>query len=361
MPRLIWEEIMKITEFDSFNKENIVFREAREAPFRLYGFDHPEKNGYVRINREDALKVSPEIADAARNPTGGRLRFRTDSGIIVLNAAMEFYGCPPNATWLLNAGFDVYVKYGTTYRFNNIFQPTRTDYGMKAMAVLPAGMKDIIINFPIGSSVEELYVGLEDWAKLEAGSEYTHASPVLYYGSSITHGYSASRPGMTYEALISQRLDCDFINLGFSGRAHGEPEMADICASFEDLSAFVFDYDHNSPSVAALEATHEPFFLRFRQSHPTTPVIFLSRPNFDMILQPGNPPIEYINRREVIYRTYKNAIERGDLNVYFIDGESLFCGALRDQCTMDGAHPNDLGFSRMADRIGEYISRILTL
>lgn len=350
---------MKITKFDAFDKDNIVFREAREAPFALYGFDHPEINGYVRINREDALKVSPAIADAARNTSGGRIRFRTDSNVIILNAAMEFYGCPPNATWVLNAGFDVYVKYGTLYRFNNIFQPTQTDYGMKSLAVLPGGVKDVIINFPIGSSVEELYIGLEAGSLLEASEDYTYRSPVLYYGSSITHGYSASRPGTTYPALISQRLDCDFRNLGFSGRALGEPAMADICASIDDLSAFVFDYDHNSPSVSALEATHEPFFLRFRQSHPNTPVIFISRPNFDMILQPGNPPMEYINRREVIYRTYKNALDRGDKNVYFIDGESLFCGTLRDQCTADGAHPNDMGFERMADRIGEYICRLL--
>jgi len=51
--------------------------------------------------------------------------------------------------------------------------------------------------------------------------------------------------------------------------------------------------------------------------------------------------------REIIRQTYQNALDAGDKNVYFVDGEKLFGTDLRDCCTVDGCHPNDLGFYRM--------------
>ena len=64
-------------------------------------------------------------------------------------------------------------------------------------------------------------------------------------------------------------------------------------------------------------------------------------------------------RRSIIYSTYLKAVRSGDQNVYFIDGYSLFGGEGRDGCTVDGCHPNDLGFYRMADVIGGLIGRLL--
>ncbi|MBQ4043418.1 MAG: hypothetical protein IJD06_05410, partial [Clostridia bacterium] len=55
----------------------------------------------------------------------------------------------------------------------------------------------------------------------------------------------------------------------------------------------------------------------------------------------------------------RTAVLEGDKNVYFIDGETLFEGEFRDSCTVDGSHPNDLGFFRMAMVIGEVVGRLL--
>jgi len=64
-------------------------------------------------------------------------------------------------------------------------------------------------------------------------------------------------------------------------------------------------------------------------------------------------------RREIIMQTYLSARANGDKNVYFCDGRALFDTHLRDACTADGCHPNDLGFYRMAQSVYRELSQIL--
>ena len=115
-----------------------------------------------------------------------------------------------------------------------------------------------------------------------------------------------------------------------------------------DFSVFVCDYDHNAPNVEHLKNTHEKLYLKIREKHPDTPVIFVTKPDF--WLKWG----ECERRRDIIYNTYINAKNRGE-NVIFIDGYSLFAGQNREDCTVDGCHPNDLGMFRMAEVIGKAV------
>ena len=197
-----------------------------------------------------------------------------------------------------------------------------------------------------------LYVGLEASAQLSPGSAYRHKKPVLYYGSSITQGGCASRPGNSYQAIISRRYDCDFLNFGFSGNARGEETFMEYLAQL-DYSIFVLDYDHNAPSAGHLEATHRRAYDIIRRHQPNKPVILISKPDF-LFHRPEDRA-----RRSIIYSTYLEAVRAGDQNVFFLDGYSLFGGEGRDGCTVDGCHPNDLGFYRMADVIGALVGRLL--
>ena len=110
---------------------------------------------------------------------------------------------------------------------------------------------------------------------------------------------------------------------------------------------------HCDPSLEHLQNTHERFVLRFREKHPDTPVIMLSSP--DVIFK-GEP---FRLRRDVIKRTYENALAQGDGNVYFLDGEALFGDEDADICTVDACHPNDLGHYRMAMKIAPVLKNLL--
>ncbi|MBO4983237.1 MAG: hypothetical protein J6D23_04195, partial [Clostridia bacterium] len=175
--------------------------------------------------------------------------------------------------------------------------------------------------------------------------------PIVYYGHSITQGGCASRPGNSYPSIISRKLNMDFINLGFSGSARGEREMAEYIASL-DMELFVYDYDHNAPSWEHLQNTHEAMFKIIRKAHPTLPIIMMT--SVSMARFHDNQE----KRRQIIYQTYKNALKSGDKNVYFWDGDKEFkpyveCG------TVEGCHPNDYGFVGIASSLEPLIRKIL--
>ena len=79
----------------------------------------------------------------------------------------------------------------------------------------------------------------------------------------------------------------------------------------------------------------------------------MSKPDFDSDAE------ESKQRRDIIKSTYNNAIKNGDKNVYFIDGETFFGDTERSICTIEGCHPTDLGFMRMAERIYPVLKSIL--
>jgi hypothetical protein len=66
-------------------------------------------------------------------------------------------------------------------------------------------------------------------------------------------------------------------------------------------------------------------------------------------------------RRAVVYRTYEQALAAGDKRVWFIDGADLFGATFRDCCTVDGCHPNDFGFVRMAEAVLPVLREALDL
>ena len=171
----------------------------------------------------------------------------------------------------------------------------------------------------------------------------------MFYGSSITQGGCASRPGNCYESRVSRALQADFINLGFSGSCRGEEEMAHYIKTLE-MSAFVFDYDHNSRTPKYLGETHQKFFNIIREANPNVPILILSRP--EPVLT-GNAQIS----RDVIEKTCLDSRANGDENVYFLDGPALMKIAGFDG-TVDGCHPNDLGFYSMAEAIVEALKPV---
>ena len=128
--------------------------------------------------------------------------------------------------------------------------------------------------------------------------------------------------------------------------------MANYIASRE-MTAFVCYYDHNAPTAEHLEATHYDFYKTIREAHPKLPIIFVSKPDFD------NGYEASVDRRRVIEDTFYRAREEGDKNVFYIDGQGLYRGYHKEECSTDGSHPNDIGMMKMAESIGQLLERVL--
>ncbi|MBO5909185.1 MAG: hypothetical protein J6Q67_05325 [Clostridia bacterium] len=198
------------------------------------------------------------------------------------------------------------------------------------------------------NNVKELYIALEDTATASEGDKFEPCLPVVFYGSSITQGGCASHPGNAYTNMIMRELNREIINLGFSGSCKAEKQMSDYIGRIP-MSLLVYDYDHNAPTSAFLEATHERFFREFRAYQPHTPVLMIS------VADGGFGEEEIIKRREIIRRTYENARADGDKNVYFLDGQRFYEEIGLRNATVDTCHPNDLGFYAFYKNISEFM------
>ena len=327
---------------------DVVFYDAEAEPFRIYGVWR-EGDTLCRVPRAVAETVSEGIFNRRITTSGGRVRFITDSPFVAVK--VEYAACEQNdiAPLACTVGFDLYADgvYATTYRY-------KLEFDKELIGVKDFGDRKerlYTLNMPTHSSVKKIYIGISKDATVRRAPDYKYEKPVVFYGSSITNGSCASRPGMIYENQISRKLDMNYHNLGFGGLAKGEPQMAEYIAGL-DMSVFVMDYDHNAPTVEHLLATHEPFFKTVRESHPELPIIMISRPT------ECNIPGETEERFNIVKRTYDNAKASGDENVYLINGLDFF-GDLGKECSVDGVHPTDFGFYLMANRIAAELESLL--
>ena len=355
------EDIDKNLKVDTtITEPDLVWFDAKDAPFALHGVFYDEKEArYRRVPSEVAEATSIGVVGLSRQTAGGRVRFRTDSTYIAIHAVMDNGTVMSHMPLAGQSGFDLYrvTDDGRDTYYKTFVPPRGVLEGYSSGHFTDAVYRDYTINFPLYDRVKELYIALKRTAHVSAPTPYAHEKPVLYYGSSITQGGCASRPGNAYQAIISRRLSVDHINLGFSGSAKGETVMAEHIASLP-MSVFVMDYDHNAPSIEHLENTFHPFYRIVREKNPTLPIVFVSAPD---ILRDDTGRGRYTRSRDLIRSYFERARGEGDANVYFIDGAELFEGEEWDACTVDGCHPTDLGFSFMADHIGEALKKALKI
>ena len=214
-------------------------------------------------------------------------------------------------------------------------------------------MKECLLYLPLHDEIAALEIGTDEGALLEAAPDpFRHRIVVI--GSSITHGTSASRPGMAYAARLGRTLGFGFINLGASGQCKLDTFFARIAAETR-ADAFLFDTFSN-PSAQQIDERLEGFVRRIRESHPTTPLIFLQTEvresgNFDLKKRAFEDA-----KREAARKGMEKILET-DKNIWFINpGMEL---GDDHEATVDGVHPTDLGFERMLKKVQPQIIRIL--
>ena len=350
--------------------QDLRFYDVREAPFRVYGlYKYQSEPEFKRMPDEAAKAVSDEVATLAKCTAGGRVRFSTTSRHIAIRALMPFVSHYPHMPLSGGSGFDLFVEEPVfrLYRHAKTFiPPLGMKNGYVSRFAFPDGrLRHITIHFPSYNPLISLEIGLDKDAAVGEGLDYRSELPIVYYGSSITQGGCASRPGNTYQNIVTRTLELDHINLGFSGSGRGEDEIVDYINTLKPY-AFVCDFDHNASTIADLERTHLRMYKRIREVHPDIPYIMISKVDFDQAygdtIVDNTPADTYnssITRRNVIMDTYRYARAQGDRSVYFIDGESVFRG-YSDMATVDTVHPGDLGFMLMARAVSETLKRAIT-
>ncbi len=329
-------------------REGLKFYDIDEAPFKIHGVFR-DGDRYVRMPRNFAESINDSIRWLNGHTSGGRIRFVTDSPYIALK--LQISGQSKFSFFSVTGimGCDVYS--GKRY-FGTIIPPLDTTTEYENVVDIPDPCeREYTVNMPIYSCVHKIYIGIKEGSTLKAAPDYNITKPIVFYGSSITQGGCASRPGNTYPSQISRELNTDFISFGLAGSAKGEEEVARYISTL-DMTAFCYDYDYNATSLEDYKATHEKFFKIIREAQPSLPIIMTTRPKKHLT------PME-VERVNVMMKTYQNAVAAGDKNIYYIKGCDLLEDSVAEVSLIENCHPNDCGFASMAKVYSKKLKEIL--
>jgi hypothetical protein len=304
------------------------------------------------------LRLKPVLPEAVWNlglqPSGGRIRFRTDSTRLAVK--LEWPSAPnmTNMHAFGQTGVDLYLD-GVYH--STAIAPKDAAAGKIIEHVffenLPKQDREIMFYLALYKPVAVKAVGVDEGAAITRARRFAVAKPVVYYGTSITQGGCASRSGLSYQAIIGRQLNLDFVNLGFSGNGKGEPAVAAMVAEI-DASLFVLDFSQNNPTIESLREVYAPFLDRVRKAHPTTPIMAIN----PIAMSREQPRIALM--REHIREVVQSRIAAGDKLLTFVEGLSLL-GPNQLDGLVDGVHPNDLGFQWMADGLAPKLAEVLSL
>ena len=333
------------------------FHSPFDSPFTIYGLAENEKGVYCRLPEKMLPDCSEGVQNLAYHLSGACVRFSTDASRLAVLWTLTDTGNMPHFAASGQSGMELFEEtdHGVI-QVKNLIPAMDGGHGCKAnqSACFPlqGGMRHYALYLPLYNGLKELLIGVDQKAAVEPGRVPAHKDPIVFYGNSVTQGGCAAKAGSSFTTILCRRLDAAQVNLGFSGNGKGEALMAEYIAGLP-MTMFVMDYDHNAPTVEHLQATHEPFFKIIREKNPDLPIVMLSRCSFPFEPERSEP------YRKVIETTYQNALAAGDKNVYFVNGQTLFGDMDRDLCTVDNAHPTELGFLRMANALEPLLRSIL--
>lgn len=331
--------------------ENYDYYDVKQPPFRIEGLAWFEKEKkWDRIGEQYKDKVSEAVAWLSTHPAGGQMYFHTNAKTIVIKVKLADKANMIHMPATGQTGFDLYFKTNDMKEYQ-FFTTSTYPYGNDTYTAVifrsdTAFDKDILIHFPLYMGVKEVYIGLEKGATLTYATPHQHEGRVVVYGTSITQGGCACRPGTAYLNLLSRKLDIEFINLGFSGSGLGELIMADLINEIENVKMIVLDYEANGGCTGHLEKYMEEFIDILRTKHPYTPILVITKPPFSNYLFMQKE----VEERKRIYHFQKNLVSRRrktDKQIYFFDGQQLYGKEDIFESSVDGLHPTDLGFYRM--------------
>lgn len=347
-------------------EEDLAVYDVRQKPFDLYGLYRPEEPGlFKRMPASVGENVSKRVKLLYTNTAGARIRFKTDSTIIAIGAVyppMDFASAGTAARAPIGAFcFDMYVdgmyrqamqpvKHG---RCGSVVYFDLEDGHYESCATFgEQKLREITLNFPSFVNISEVYIGLKKDAQVLPGKPYVNEKPIVFYGSSITQGACASRPGNTYQNVLSRRLNFDYINLGFAGSCKAEDIIVDYVGTL-DMSVMVFDYDHNASNPKQLKNTHLRALRRLRAALPNIPFVLMTRPDEDR----GEE--DTLQRLEIVKESYEALLKDGCGPVHLVDGHAIYHSHDTEMMTIDGTHPTDLGFYCMAEALEPVLAQYM--
>lgn len=338
--------------------QNIVYTDAKEFP--LYGKISEKTNErYERLPSELENVSRKDVWRLGQNSAGLYIRFRSNTTSMRIKWQSTFDNEQNHMTDLGTRGLDLYALVDGEWRAVAPVRPTRKGVNEWTIIrnMLPE-QREYMLYLSLYDGVKSLEIGVDEGAYIgqpEVASPSTK-KPIVMYGSSILQGGCASRPGMAYTNIIGRRFDREVFNLGFSGNARLDMEIAHLMASVKDPGAFVLDFVPNS-SDKLINEVAEKFFRVLRDVHPDVPVIFVEDPIFPRTAFDTKLHEEVVGRNIAMTQLFKRLKKAGEKKIYYVSALKML-GDDGD-ATVDGSHFTDVGALRYVENIMPALKKAL--
>jgi hypothetical protein len=315
------------------------------------------KHPFDRLPAKAEGVVRREVWSLSENSAGLCARFVTGAAMIRARWTLRRENLAlPHMPATGVSGLDLYVRLPAGWRWIANGRPQKQTNEQTLVGNWPGGKREYMLYFPLYNGAESIEVGVPPGAGIEPGPPRPPGvKPVLFYGSSILQGGCAARPGMAYPSIIGRMLDWPTINQGYSGNGKSEPEIA---ALFAEIDPAVYVYD-SLPNLDAQEAKDrvEPFLRTLRKAHPKTPIVLVENAIYTDIQFNEQRRALIDGKNATLKSVYTKLRKEGDRNLYYVPAQKLFGND--GEATVDGVHPTDLGFLRMAQTIAPVLKPLL--
>lgn len=321
------------------------------SAFPLYGkATDSTLTRYERLPASFEGKVRESLWFLGRNSAGLFIRFRTNSSFVSARWTSMFNVSMNHMTPTGIRGLDLYMLTDDGWRFVGAGRPVDRTTESVIVSRMDREEREYMLYLSLYDGVESLEIGVDDDALIGEPAVASPATegPVVMYGTSILQGGCANRPGMAYTNIISRRIDREVINLGFSGNALLDYEIAELMASVEDPSLFVLDYVPNA-SAEQIAEKGERFFRILRDRHPDVPVIFVEDPDFPHTIADNAIRKEVAEKNAAQSELYRKLKKSGEKRIYYVSSDNLIGDD--GEATVDGVHFTDLGMMRYVDKM----------
>ena len=299
---------------------------------------------YDRFPAEVEKKIPEPVWSLSRDSAGMMARFQSDSTTIAVRYTLRTDRLAmPHMPATGVSGTDLYAQDDQgTWRWVYCTQPVAKNVESVLISGIPKKSREFQLYLPLYNGIEKLEIGTLKGSHFKGHSP--RPKPVVFYGTSITHGASASRPGMVHTAILGRRLKVPVLNLGFSGNGRMDVGVGEMMGRL-DAAAYVIDCLPNMGPELVTERT-APLVKQLRAARPDTPIILVEdRRNTNSWILKSRDNFHTANHA-ALKNVFNELIKAGIKQLYYIHGDQLL-GDDNDG-TVDASHPTDLGFYRQA-------------
>jgi lysophospholipase L1-like esterase len=334
--------------------DGIIWHDVREWGIEGKGFADTERY-FDRLPARARNIVRDAVWKLSHNTAGMSARFEADTPAIYVRYEVTSTDLAmPHMSATGKSGLDLYARHEGAWRWLATHSPKEAFFaGAMLLDIIPC-RRAYQINLPLYNGVKSLEIGVPTGASFTPIAPRTD-KPILFYGTSITQGGCASRPGMAFVSILGRRLGQPILNFGFSGNGLYELEVGRLIAEL-DPAIFAIDCVGNS-TTEQITARTEPLIKLLRERHPLTPILLLDRPIFPNANLVSHGKMDPDPKNRAQFQAYQRLLASGMKRLYYRDNRDLI--GSDSEGTVDGSHPNDLGMMRYAEALEPELRRVL--